>query len=761
MPSQIIDLNQAQRPPKTLSVERIWRTALDLLSAELPRATFDTWVRDAEPLAFDGHTYTIGVANEYARDWLVDRLLEPSRRILSQIVGQAVDVQFVLSDEASDLTNLGSTNLEQLHEKTSLTPNSDTVDTDVDQRLDVLFQFRRYWDAIVDSEKVISISRYFVNYWLPILGPTFSSIVLAFKQLRYLHRSNSHEPMEVSAQEILQWLRVDYSTFYRNMNKPHPLLPWFIEQTPSVGPKFKKSEDGKLRRKLRKYIVYAGVPLSPPHQIAVEILLSGLGAGADVDKTIDALEAATKLPQSELDEMLDMTFSEYLVNGDASHPVKAQTVLDIVRKILGNGHKDLPIERLAELSEKLENQIVRPDRAILLSWYFVRDWHSLLSDAAFWFIILLRSRGFYDKRSSELRDTFWIDGGYAELSDLLGVSSETISGWLGQNRKKTSTKLSEHMRLFVNELERTRGRNNHDRRRLSIKLKVEMLDPLTPTGEELLREMAREDRIDLGKLEPYLINYPEKSKLGESDYPELSNVGIANYPENRGVEEHDTPENRNLRNNDYPENYNVDGRYSTENRNVLNDSLITIPDDMTQKIQKTLENTTTADVGVNQLILPFIYKSNSGGDAENATGKKGGWSLENLVRRNSVPPGMVRELRRVEADPTHFAAWILYAYSKEGKGIEKPGIFAAKCMLEDSPILPGEKWVQLAETGPEFVKSNLEHAMVSLLDETDEVWRWAMKGTSIARLKDLSHALGFDMGGKIDIYRTRVDKGAQ
>ena len=154
MPSQIIDLNQTQRPPKTLSVERIWRTALDLLRAELPRATFDTWVRDAEPLAFDGHTYTIGVANEYARDWLVDKLLEPSQRILSQVVGQAVDVQFVLSDEASDLTNLGSTNLEQLHEKTSLTPNSDTVDTDVDQRLDVLFQFRRYWDAIVDSEKV-------------------------------------------------------------------------------------------------------------------------------------------------------------------------------------------------------------------------------------------------------------------------------------------------------------------------------------------------------------------------------------------------------------------------------------------------------------------------------------------------------------------------------------------------------------------------------------------------------------------------------
>ena len=413
---------------------------------------------------------------------------------------------------------------------------------------------------------------------------------------------------------------------------------------------------------------------------------------------------------------------------------------------MSNGHKNLPIERLAKLSEKLENQIVRPDRAILLSWYFVRDWHSLLSDAAFWFIILLRSRGFYDRRSSELRNTFWIDGGYAELSDLLGVSSETISGWLGQNRKKTSTKLSEHMRLFVNELERTRGRNNHDRRRLSIKLKVEMLDPLTPMGEDLLREMAREDRIDLGKLELYPINYPEKSQLGESDYPENYNVDGRYSTENRNIGELDTPEKRNLRNNDYPENYNVDGRYSTENRNVLNDSHITVPDDMAQQIKNTLENTTTANVGVNQLILPFIYKYSSGGDAENATGKKGGWSLESLVRGNSVPPGMVRELRRVKAYPTHFAAWILYAYSKEGKGIEKPGIFAAKSMMEMPPVLPGEKWLQLAEMGFEFVKSNLDQAMVSLLDDTDELWRWAMKGTSRARLKDLSHALGFDMG---------------
>ena len=44
-----------------MSAERLWQAALGQLQMELPRATFDTWVRDAELLAYEDGTYIIGI----------------------------------------------------------------------------------------------------------------------------------------------------------------------------------------------------------------------------------------------------------------------------------------------------------------------------------------------------------------------------------------------------------------------------------------------------------------------------------------------------------------------------------------------------------------------------------------------------------------------------------------------------------------------------------------------------------------------------
>ena len=79
-----------------MSAERHWQAALGQLQMELPRATFDTWVRDAELLTYEDGTYVIGVRNAYARDWLEDRLLATVKRTLSGIAGRTVEVRFIV-----------------------------------------------------------------------------------------------------------------------------------------------------------------------------------------------------------------------------------------------------------------------------------------------------------------------------------------------------------------------------------------------------------------------------------------------------------------------------------------------------------------------------------------------------------------------------------------------------------------------------------------------------------------------------------------
>jgi chromosomal replication initiator protein len=79
-----------------MNAERHWQAALGQIQMEMPRAAYDTWVRDAEFLTYEDGTFVIGVRNAYARDWLQDRLLSTVKRILTGIMGRTVDVRFIV-----------------------------------------------------------------------------------------------------------------------------------------------------------------------------------------------------------------------------------------------------------------------------------------------------------------------------------------------------------------------------------------------------------------------------------------------------------------------------------------------------------------------------------------------------------------------------------------------------------------------------------------------------------------------------------------
>jgi hypothetical protein len=80
-----------------MTAEQAWQAARGQLQAEVDRVAFETWVRDVEFISFEDGTITLGVANEYARDWLEDRLTSIAERVLTGIIGQRVKVQFTMT----------------------------------------------------------------------------------------------------------------------------------------------------------------------------------------------------------------------------------------------------------------------------------------------------------------------------------------------------------------------------------------------------------------------------------------------------------------------------------------------------------------------------------------------------------------------------------------------------------------------------------------------------------------------------------------
>src|SRR5713226_3647785 len=79
-----------------MQLEQIWQTALGQLQMEIPKSTFETWVRGTLLLTHEDGSYVVGVSNAYAKDWLENRLSGAVRRTLSGIVGRTVEVRFVV-----------------------------------------------------------------------------------------------------------------------------------------------------------------------------------------------------------------------------------------------------------------------------------------------------------------------------------------------------------------------------------------------------------------------------------------------------------------------------------------------------------------------------------------------------------------------------------------------------------------------------------------------------------------------------------------
>jgi chromosomal replication initiator protein len=94
----------------TRKADVIWQTAYGDLQLQLPRETFDTWLRRARLVAHEDGTYIIGVDNIYTREWLEHRLKSVVVSTLGRIAGRGVEVRFVLlpsQEKSADLRGAG------------------------------------------------------------------------------------------------------------------------------------------------------------------------------------------------------------------------------------------------------------------------------------------------------------------------------------------------------------------------------------------------------------------------------------------------------------------------------------------------------------------------------------------------------------------------------------------------------------------------------------------------------------------------------
>ncbi len=79
-----------------MKADQIWQAAQGELQLQMTRATYDTWVKPTSVLSYEDGALAVAVPNAYTQEWWQSRLLTTVKRILTGIVGQSVDVRFVV-----------------------------------------------------------------------------------------------------------------------------------------------------------------------------------------------------------------------------------------------------------------------------------------------------------------------------------------------------------------------------------------------------------------------------------------------------------------------------------------------------------------------------------------------------------------------------------------------------------------------------------------------------------------------------------------
>ena len=82
-----------------MKADQVWQAALGELQLQMTKPTFETWVKPSKVIGYEDGEFIVAVPTAFIKDWLERKLLSSFKRSLAGILGQSVDVTFVVLNE--------------------------------------------------------------------------------------------------------------------------------------------------------------------------------------------------------------------------------------------------------------------------------------------------------------------------------------------------------------------------------------------------------------------------------------------------------------------------------------------------------------------------------------------------------------------------------------------------------------------------------------------------------------------------------------
>jgi hypothetical protein len=174
--------------------------AVGKLRHDMSKALFETWVEPLRPLSFQEGLFTIATVNPYGRDWVESRIKNSLVRLLAGIYGTPVALEVVLASSAvtagpaqRQAPSLAGDAPVAPPDEPAFAPPDEPPDSaepagrngPSGSRRKVMLQ-RAYGSrraSVVQPERGMFLTMYFFNNWLPLLGHSAFTVILAARSL--------------------------------------------------------------------------------------------------------------------------------------------------------------------------------------------------------------------------------------------------------------------------------------------------------------------------------------------------------------------------------------------------------------------------------------------------------------------------------------------------------------------------------------------------------------------------------------------------
>jgi len=380
-----------------MNPQQIWESVLAQLQQEIPRASYETWVRDTEALSLEQELLTITARNVYARDWLSSRLTNRVQRILQELLQKSITVRFVAADAEEEI------------ETDEEAPETEIAIEPV-QWLD--------YDRIVQPHKQVVVKGYLRRLAMEI-GPKAIWLYIGFHQAAWKAHALGRDA-SLPSRVVMRFSGLPNGTFWRLLNQPaiQRSLEGLVERMDSAGERrFRRGRDGRPHRAPIRYRVSMTPRLTRADAAAVyERLKNLVYGGASVQTAMQALLAVENV-------------MELFRTDTGGEELSLHTVMDMARLEVRESFSP----ELDQLAQELHRRIINYLGDIHLTHYFIEQIipsHNL-TPAQAWLITVARDMAFINARTGERRDIVTFQRGYREMADLVGSKRyKTIQAWL-------------------------------------------------------------------------------------------------------------------------------------------------------------------------------------------------------------------------------------------------------------------------------------------------------------------------------------------